>query len=204
MGRTLFASRDGRGDVLRVAVLVVDMINDFVSGMLKSRRAREVVPNIQKLLEFARSRKIPVIYACDSHPDADAEFGLWGPHAIAGSSGAEVISELKPKEGDRIVKKGKYSAFFDTDLDQLLRDLDVTRLVLVGVSTDVCVQNTAADAFYREYEIVVPRDCVDAFTEEGHKRALEYMEKVYGAKVTTSDELIKNLRREYAVIPRSF
>ncbi|MDI6820154.1 MAG: isochorismatase family cysteine hydrolase [Candidatus Hodarchaeaceae archaeon] len=187
-----------------VAVLVIDMINDFVSGMLKSSRAKGVVPNIQKLLEFARSRKIPVVYTCDSHQSTDAEFELWGPHAIAGSRGAEVVSELKPKKGDHIVKKGKYSAFFGTDLDQLLRDLDVTRLVLVGVSTDVCVQNTAADAFYRGYEIVVPRDCVDAFTEEGHRRALEYMGKVYGAKVTTSDELIKNLRREHAVIPCSF
>jgi len=178
---------------LKVAVLVIDMINDFVSGMLKSRRAREVVPNIQKLLESARSRKIPVIYACDSHSDADVEFELWGPHAIAGSKGAEVVPELKPKKSDHIVKKGRYSAFFGTDLDQLLRGLDVAKLVLVGISTDVCVQNTAADAFYRGYEIVVPRDCVDAFTEERHRRALEYVGKVYGAKVTTSDELIKAL-----------
>lgn len=176
---------------MKVAVLVIDMINDFVSGMLKSRRAEKVVPNIQRLLEFARSRKIPVIYACDSHSGADAEFELWGPHAIAGSRGAEVVSELKPRKGDHVVKKSRYSAFFGTDLDRLLQGLDIARLVLVGISTDICVQNTAADAFYRGYEIMVPRDCVDAFTEEGHKRSLEYMEKVYGAKVTTSDELIK-------------
>lgn len=176
-----------------IGILVVDMINDFVTGKLGIKRAKGIIPNIRRLLEFARLRGIPVVYACDCHLRDDAELKLWGLHAMAGTEGAEAVPELSPREGDLLVKKNRYSPFFGTDLDRLLQDLKVTKLVLVGVSTDICIQNTAADAFYRGYEIVVPKDCVEAFTEEGHKRAIEYMEKVYGAQITTSDELIKTL-----------
>jgi nicotinamidase-related amidase len=176
---------------LKVAVLVIDMINDFVTGKLRLERAKNIVPAIQKLLDFSRSKGIPVIYINDSHLKDDPEFKLWGPHAIAGSEGAQVVPMLKPMEGDHIITKSRYSAFFGTKLDQLLRDLAISRLLLIGVSTDICIQNTAADAFYRGYEIIVAQDCVEAFSEEAHKRALGYMQKVYGVKVVTSDEFIK-------------
>ncbi|MEM2908387.1 MAG: isochorismatase family cysteine hydrolase [Candidatus Hadarchaeales archaeon] len=177
-----------------IAIIVVDMINDFVTGELGISRAKDIIPNIKKLLDFARAKGVPIIYACDSHSRDDAEVKLWGPHAIAGSKGAEIVEELKPREGDVLVKKSKYSPFFGTDLDRLLRDLGVTELVLVGVSTDICILHTAADAFYRGYGIFVPSDCVEAFTREDHERALEYMRRVYGAKIVSSDELIRSLR----------
>jgi nicotinamidase-related amidase len=174
------------------AVLVVDMINDFVTGKLRLERAEKIIPTIRRLLDFARSKGIPIIYINDSHPTDDREFKLWGPHAIAGTEGAQIIPELKPKGGDRILKKSSYSAFFDTELNDLLQRLKATKLLLTGVSTDVCIQNTAADAFFRGYEIIVLSNCVGAFNEEVHRRALEYIERVYGGRVITSDEFMKS------------
>lgn len=178
---------------MKVAVLVIDMINDFVTGKLKLERGRKIIPTTRKLLDFARSKGIPVVYANDSHLSDDPELKLWGPHAIAGTKGAQVVPELKPKKGDYILGKRSYSAFFGTKLDELLRGIGVTKLLLVGVSTDICIQNTAADAFFRGYEVIVPSDCVEAFSEEEHERALKYIEKVYGAKMTTSDEFMRSL-----------
>ncbi len=169
---------------MKTAVLVIDMINDFVTGKLGSERAQRIVPAVKKLIEFARSKGIPVIYVCDSHISGiDIEFSLWGSHAVAGTEGAEIVPELEPKDGDYVLKKRRYSAFFGTDLDILLRELGVDRLVLSGLVTDICIQHTAADAFFRGYKIVVIKDCVNAVSEEANRAALEYMKKVYDAKI---------------------
>ena len=177
---------------MKTAIVVVDMINDFVSGTLKCESAFKIIPNIQRLLNFVRKKKIPVIYTNDTHlPGIDEEFEIWSQHALVGTKGAEVIEELKNVKGDYIIQKRRYSAFFGTYLDLLLRELKVDTLVLVGLVTNVCIQNTAGDAFFRGYQVIVPEDCVKAIDEEAHKSGIEYMKTIYGCKITIVDELMK-------------
>jgi nicotinamidase-related amidase len=177
---------------MKTAIIVIDMLNDFVTGSLKCERAPRIIPNIQRLLNFARKRGMPVIYTNDTHlPGIDEEFELWPQHAVVGTKGAEVIDELKPRKGDYVIQKRRYSAFFGTYLDLLLRELKVDTLVLVGLVTNVCIQNTAADAFFRGYRIIVPEDCVEAISEEVQKSGIEYMKTIYGCKITNLDKLIK-------------
>jgi nicotinamidase-related amidase len=177
---------------MKTAIVVVDMLNDFVTGALKNERASRIIPNIQRLLQFARKRKIPIIYTNDTHlPGIDEEFEVWPQHALVGTKGAEVIEELKPVKGDYVLQKRRYSAFFGTYLDLLLRELKVDTLVLVGLVTNVCIQNTAGDAFFRGYRVIVPEDCVEAINEEVHKAGIEYMKTIYGCKITNVDELTK-------------
>lgn len=177
---------------MKTAVIVIDMINDFVSGVFKSDRAAKTIPNIKALLDHARKQKVPVVYATDAHlPNADHEFDVWGPHAVAGTWGAEIIDELKPQKGDFHVSKRKYSAFQGTDLDQLLRELKVDKVILTGVVTDICIQHTAADAFFRGYKIIVPKDCVEAVDAPTQEAAIKFLIKAYGCEITTSNELMK-------------
>ena len=177
---------------LKAGVIVIDMINDFVTGVFKSDRATKIVPNIKALLDHAREQKIPVIYATDAHlPGIDPEFDVWGRHAEAGSWGAEIVDELKPKKGDFRVFKRKYSAFQGTDLDQLLRELKVDTVILTGVVTDICIQHTAADAFFKGYKIIVPTDCVEAVDAPTQEAAIRFLRKAYGPEITTSKELLK-------------
>ena len=177
---------------MRPAIIVIDMINDFVSGVFKSDRAAKIIPNIKALVEHARKQKAPVIYATDAHlPGIDPEFEVWGKHAEAGSWGAEVVDELKPKKEDLRVFKRKYSAFQGTDLDQLLRELKVDTVILTGVVTDICIQHTAADAFFKGYKIIVPKDCVEAVDAPTQETALKYLRKAYGPEITTSKDLLK-------------
>jgi len=177
---------------VKTAVVVIDMINDFVTGVFKSERAAKIIPNIKRLLEFARKQGVPIIYATDAHlPNVDPEFEVWGPHAVKDSWGAEIIDELKPEKNDFHVLKRKYSAFQGTDLDMLLRELKVDTLILTGVVTDICIQHTAADAFFRGYKLIVPKDCVEAVDEPTQKAAIEYLKKAYGCEITTTDELLK-------------
>jgi len=177
---------------VKTALIVVDMLNDFVTGVLKCERASRIIPNIQRLLDFARKKGVPVIYANDTHLlGVDKEFEIWPPHAVVGTKGAEVIDELKPVQGDYIIQKRRYSAFYGTDLDLLLRELYVDTLILVGLVTNVCIQHTAADAFFRGYQIIVPEDCVETLTEEAQKSGIEYLKMIYGCKITNVHELMK-------------
>ncbi|MEM2128123.1 MAG: isochorismatase family cysteine hydrolase, partial [Candidatus Methanomethylicaceae archaeon] len=149
------------------AVIVIDMLNDFVHGSLKCERAAKIIPNVKRLLEAARERGVPVVFSNDAHYHHDPEVvNRWGPHAIKGTDGAKVIPELGPAEGDFTVEKRAYSGFFETGLDSLLRNLyggmGVRAVVLCGLHTHMCVRHTAADAFFRGYRIVVAKDAVEA------------------------------------------
>jgi len=176
------------------AILVIDMLEEFVRGRLKAAAAEAIVPKIERLLKTARGKKVPVIYAVDTHyPERDFETKLWGPHAIIGSPEREIVEELKPAESDYVVEKRRYDAFFSTDLDILLRELGVDTLILTGIHTHICVLTTALGAFYRGYKIVVPRDCVAAATDEWHEWGLKYMESFLGARITSLEEVLKEL-----------
>ena len=134
-----------------------------------------------------------VFYVCDAHEHGDPELKLWGPHALRGSDGAEVIPELKPEKSDKIIQKRAYSGFFKTGLDEELRRLGVKRLALVGLRTEICVQSTGIDAFYRGYELLIPKDCVATPDPRMQRKSLDHLKRVCGAEIITSKELIKRM-----------
>ena len=176
------------------AVIVVDMLNDFITGALGFDRGREAVEPIGKLLTAARSHGIDVIYTNDAHlPGIDKELELWGDHALAGTEGAQVIPELAPQEGDYVIPKRRYSGFFQTGLHLLLEELGVGTIILTGVHTHMCVRHTASDAFNWGYRIEVPREATNAFTEENYLAGLKELKDVYGAVITSVDEIIAGL-----------
>jgi len=122
----------------------------------------------------------------------------WGKHAIKGTEGAKVVSDLEPDQTkDYIVEKRTYSGFFETGLDPLLRSLyggdGVKTVIIGGLRTQLCVRHTAADAFFRGYQIIVPKDGVEAFNPEEQEQALKYLEYVYDAKVMMTNEVIKKI-----------
>lgn len=170
---------------LKEALVIIDMLNDFVleGAPLEVSGVRKIVPNIKRRLSQARVAGHPVVFVCDSHAGDDPEFRIWPRHGVKGTKGAQVIEELKPTEGERVVPKKRFSGFFETDLDEILKELEVESLVLTGILTNICVLYTAADATMRGYKVVVPEDCVFALTGGDHRFALEQMEKVLGAKI---------------------
>jgi nicotinamidase-related amidase len=110
---------------------------------------------------------------------------------MKGTKGAEIVAQLKPSKEDTILEKRAYSGFFETGLDSVLRNLKVDTLILTGLHTNMCVRHTAADAFFRGYKIVVPKDATEAFTEKDYKEGLEYLKNVYNAEITETDRIVK-------------
>ena len=175
----------------RPAILVVDMLNDFVTGALTCDRAKAIVPATARLLDAARAAGVPVIFCNDAHvAGIDRELTIWGDHAIAGTPGAEVIPELNLSSKDYVVPKRRYSGFFQTDLDILLRELGVRTVVMTGLHAHMCVRHTSADAFCLGYDVVVAKEATDSFTEEDYLNGLAYLRTCYGADALTNDELI--------------
>ena len=173
------------------AILVVDMLNDFVYGALACDRGKAIVPATARLLDAARAAGVPVIFCNDAHlRNIDRELALWGDHAIAGTEGAQVITELKVSESDYIVPKRRYSGFFQTGLDILLKELGVQTVVMTGLHTHMCVRHTSADAYSLGYDVVVAKEATDAFTEEDYISGLAYLKTCYGADAYTNEELI--------------
>jgi len=168
-------------------VLVIDMVRGFLEEgypLYCGERARRIIPNVQRRLERELAQGSTVFFVCDHHAPDDPEFNMFPPHCIEGTVEIEVIPELAKYKGE-IIPKRRFSAFFDTPLDRKLKQLKPEKLIVFGVCTDICVMHTVANARNRDYEVEVPVDCVASFDEKAHQFALEHMERVLGAKLTS-------------------
>lgn len=181
------------------ALIIIDMINDleFPGATNMFDAAVKVAENIARLKERARQEKLPVIYANDN-------FGRWRSNfedivryclqsEVKGRPLAEI---LKPVPDDYFILKPRHSAFYATPLEQLLFRLGCRRLIVCGISGNMCVQFTACDAYMRDYELHVPEDCMASRTEAENRRSLDYMGGVLGADITSSSELNLSRLRE--------
>src|SRR5918999_997811 len=145
------------------ALLILDLISDFEfeDGDKLARAARRIVANISKLSQRARSAGVPVIYVNDNR-------GRWRSDRSElierccrpDSRGRKLVERLAPGDDDYFIFKPKHSGFFATPLAALLEHLGARTLILTGVTIEQCVLFTAIDAYVRDYELVVPRDCV--------------------------------------------
>ncbi|MER2369265.1 isochorismatase family cysteine hydrolase [Photorhabdus laumondii] len=176
------------------ALIVIDMLNDFVTGALANEAdAMKIVPVIKRLIDHARGhRDWLVVYANDAHRADDREMSIWGRHAMAGTSGANVIEALAPVGADREIVSPKrfYGAFDGTDLEEVFKAYGVTEVVLTGQHTHCCVRHTAYGAFIRGYQIKVPSDAVCVFPGVDQQDAINYLKTIYGAEITMSTALV--------------
>ena len=174
------------------ALVIIDMLDDFVDGALANPRAQQIVGPLQRLLAHAREQGWVVVFSNDAHRPGDPELKVWGEHAMAGTPGAQVIEALAPQPGERelVSPKQAYGAFDGTGLEEQLRGLGVDEVVLAGQHTHICVRHSSYGALVRGYEITIPRDAVCAFEGVDEEAALDYLKTVYGATITTVDELV--------------
>ncbi len=172
------------------ALVIVDMLKDFVDGELANPRAQRIVQPLRRLLDHAREEGWVVVFSNDAHRPDDPELKVWGEHAMEGTPGAEVIDELEPREGEIVSPKRNYGAFDETGLAGQLREKGVEEVVITGQHTHICVRHSSYGALKEGFEITIPRDAVCAFEGVDEDDALEYLKMAYKADVTTVDELV--------------
>ena len=170
---------------MATVVLVADMVRGFCEegrNLYVGPTVREVIPRIRELLEREKSAGSRIIFICDTHDPDDKEFEMFPPHCIRGTEEPDVIPELADL-ADETIPKRRYSAFFETDLDQRLAKARPEKIIVVGTCTNICVLFTAADARYLDYAVEVPADCVATFDPDAHAFALRQMQTVLGVNV---------------------
>jgi len=207
-------------DLQRMAVIVVDMQNMFLSRTGVTDPAGHdvsmVVENIKRINSLARARGVKVIYIAHIYsPDLREAGGLESPNwykehslevwrtqpemrdklIIRGTWGSEIIQSLKPEENDILVEKRRYSAFFGTDLDTILKTYNIKYLAFVGVATNVCVETSFRDSFNHGYFSVLISDGIASFAPSSIQEATVYnLRRTFGW-VATTENLLKILKK---------
>lgn len=172
-----------------VALLVIDMISDyrFEEAPQMLPRLGPVIRRIAALKEKARASGIPAIYVNDNFGRWQSDFaGLVKYCTAPGQPGAHLVRQVAPEKDDYFILKPRHSGFYASSLEILLENMGVRRLVLTGISSHQCVLFTANDAYVREYELKIPRDCIAAPTPPQTRLALQYFQTVLGADIRPS------------------
>lgn len=196
-------------DTSEVALLLLDVINDleFEEGDRLLEHALPMARNLAGLKRRASAARIPAIYVNDNYGRWQSDFSRQIAHCMEdGTRGRPMVELLLPDERDYFVLKPKHSGFFSTTLDVLLDYLKARTLILTGVAGNICVLFTANDAYMRDFNLVVPSDCVASNELEDNRHALEQMRKVLKAETTPSTELdLEALKRrsvQQPVVPK--
>jgi len=119
--------------------------------------AQDILPELKELIRVFRESKLKVIYTQHSHEDPTIDGGVlgewWGDLIIKGTPYAEILHEIEPIEGEKIIAKNRYNAFYKTDLDEYLQKNKIRDIIISGIMTNLCCETTARDAFVRDYRV---------------------------------------------------
>jgi nicotinamidase-related amidase len=168
------------------ALIVIDMLNDFVDekgALYCGKESRAIIPFIQERLSLFRKNQDLIVFLQDSHKEDDKEFEQFPRHGVIGTWGNQIIAELSPKAGEKIIPKTRYSGFYGTDLEKVLQDNGVSEAEVVGVCTSICVMDTVGGLVNRDHRVTVPIKGVADFDSGFHAFALKRMKQLYGANV---------------------
>jgi ureidoacrylate peracid hydrolase len=195
----------------KTAMIVVDMENDFIApgAPMETPAGQTLLPTLQRALAFCREVGIRVIYTTHAHRRDGCDMGLfddlWPPIAtraglVDGEPGIEIYPEVAPRDDEVVIKKHRYSGFYGTDLEIVLRGLGVDTVIITGVTTENCCHATARDAMFRDYKVVFLSDATGTFdypdvgqggmsADEVHRATLVIL-SVSTAHVMTTEEFM--------------
>jgi ureidoacrylate peracid hydrolase len=211
-------------DLRRIALIVVDMQNAFLSrggmgdklrGTFNEMASKEAIAQNKKVIEAARNNNVRVIYLRMAYRPDLADVGgpespnYWkdiasitmrerpevrGKYITQGSWDAEIVEELKPEAGEIVIDKNRYSGFFNTELHTILSTYSIKYLVFIGVATNVCVESTLRDAFFYEYFPILLSDGCFTHSPPFAQDATIHVVETAFGWVTTCDEFINTLK----------
>lgn len=174
------------------ALIILDMLNtfEFPEGKKLLKHAKSMAGNIQKLKEKCKRKNIPVIYVNDNFGKWRSDWqNLYEICADKNCLGKDIAMKLKPESHDFFILKPKHSGFYATPLEILLTDLGIKRLILTGIAGNICVLFTAYEAHMRQFDIIIPKDCISSNSKKDNDYAMEQFKNVFKFKVGLSSNI---------------
>ncbi|MDD5038687.1 MAG: cysteine hydrolase [Dehalococcoidales bacterium] len=204
-------------DISKTALLVIDMQNDLIkvkeapfNAVTKMVQSKGAINKTARVIAAARQAKIPVVFTNHVHREDNADVvptitdfmlqGLMTParaSMIEGTPGAQIVDELKPAPGEHVIWKRRSNAFYNTDLELMLRSRRVDTVIITGVVTNGCIANTVRGAQERDLNVIVISDCVATMMPEDDDYFIKNVFPRAG-RVRTADEIIIVLSRAKA------
>jgi ureidoacrylate peracid hydrolase len=200
----IFKTLKEKIDPKHTAVICVDMQKEFLDPKGKFARLQipgklvsDVTNKIEKFLDAARNAGVLIIYTKEIDDPKFMSEAMWERlyrkgmelYCLSDSPAIEIIDQLAPKPGDEVIIKHRFSSFYETDLDMLLRSKKIKTLVMTGTQTNVCVDSTAKDGYFHGYHIVMVADCLFTYDPIAHQKTLETIEEAFGV-VSSFDEIL--------------
>lgn len=180
------------------ALLVIDMQKFFLDPASPSFTCGglAILPVLRGLIQAFRRQQRPVIFTRHVHHPDHIDSGLmgwwWQGMCVEGTPESEIHADLAPLPREKVVLKHRYSAFYNTDLETVLRCLQVEDLVVTGIMTNMCCESTARDAYYRDHRVFFLADGTGSITEEMHVASL--LNLAFGfAHVTRAGQILRSL-----------
>ncbi len=187
------------------ALMVIDMQKFFLDPESPTFTCGglAILPTLKRLIAAFRDTGRPVIYARHIHHPDKIDAGImgwwWDGMCLEGSPESELHDEIAPLPNEKVIAKHRYSAFYNTDLETILRCLKIEDLVISGIMTNMCCESTARDAYYRDYRVFFLADCTGSINEEMHLASL--LNLAYGfAYVTTVEDIIGQMKKRQEVV----
>ncbi len=193
------------------ALLIINMTNDLIGW----DGVQPLVPRLERLLERARKASMTVVFSslafCDRGADSGQLGKFWQPIGngevlVKGTAGVEVLRELSPQPNEPVLQRNRYSAFFNSELDKILRGRGVRTIIIGGYSTNFCCDSTARDANFRDYDVIVLEDGTAPIAlqdADGQSISAEQVQKTVlanlgrgFARIATVDEVMSALGTE--------
>lgn len=198
-------SFDERVDPVSTALIVIDVQNDFalpqgVCGQVGDdiSPVEPMVAHLKTLIESARKAGVLIVFVRTIYDEPVLSAALTEQYqrrgypnsiCLTGTAGAEFYGGISPQNAPNeiLITKHRYSAFWGSSIDRVLRTNGIRTIVLTGIATEVCVESTARDAFFRDYQVVVPEDCVGCYSEDRQKAALVVIARSFGVVGPSTD-----------------
>ncbi len=175
----------------KTALIVVDMVKDFTDpqGLVFYPQNREILPRIRDVVKLCREREFVIVFMqhCYRKDKPDKNLLNMRVNCIEGSGGEDIDPMLDVQPADYVIKKRRYSAFFGTDLDLVLRENGVKDVVIVGTKTNCCIRATVTDAYYLDYQPIVFSDCVATNDPVVNQVHLTDIQKYLGRVMTSAE-----------------
>jgi isochorismate hydrolase len=174
------------------ALFVIDMQQFFCnpSSHAYFKDSTKIIPNIQNLMTIYRQQSLPIIFTRYAllRTESPGSMGRWWNDVLYDDDDfSNVISPLQPCPNELVIRKTQYSAFFETDLDQILKKLKVTNILITGVLTHLCCETTARDAFMRNYDVFFVTDATASDKQELHAASLRTLSDGFATLMTTNE-----------------
>jgi nicotinamidase-related amidase len=171
-------------------LIVIDMLHDFFDAWAPAWR-KPLVEAVNELVATMRDFDRPVIWVRQEFEpdlsDAFPEMRAKGIYInIKGTRGCQILDELTVEPQDRIIVKKRYSAFYGTNLDEVLSALGPDAIILAGINTHACIRMAAIDAYQRDWPVVLASECIDSYDREHHEISLRYMQDKIASVMTNA------------------